>query len=194
MVCTLLTRTEKYIGKLEEKEELTPSDGKKIRCLKELTKEDDYAFEERHVEVLNIIAAEDTAALESEEAVFDEHVDRVTEIIKGLEQLEDLIGTSKPVMPHASNKGDGRAEVRSISEAEHLSRRLSQVEDSLTKAKRVVLEEKETDMCLLESHEERLKSINTDLQGIKRDTVWIDDYESLAGKADSWKKLYSSYK
>ena len=31
-------------------------------------------------------------------------------------------------------------------------------------------------------HEERLKSIDTDLQGIKRDMLLIDDYESLAGR------------
>ena len=79
-----LTRMEKEIGKLEEKEELAPSDGKKIRRLKELAKEHNREFEERHVKVLNFIAAEDTAALETEEAVFDEHVDRVTEVFEGL--------------------------------------------------------------------------------------------------------------
>ena len=39
-------------------------------------------------------------------------------------------------------------------------------------------------MCLLESHEERLKSIDTDLQAIKHNMLLIDDYESLAGKED----------
>ena len=120
---------EKDIGKLEEKEELIPSDRKKIRRLKKLVNEYDREFEERHVEVLNFIAAEDTAALELEEVIFNEHVDGVTEFIKRLKQLEDLVGTTEPVMPHASDKGNGRAEVRSISEVEHFSRRLSQVED-----------------------------------------------------------------
>ena len=55
-----------------------------IRRLKELAKEYDRQFEEHHVEVLNFITAEDTAALESEEAVFDEHMDRVTEFIEQL--------------------------------------------------------------------------------------------------------------
>ena len=87
-------------------------------------------------------------------------------------------------MPHASGKSDSRAEARSISEAEHFSRRLSQVQDSLTKVKRVVLEDKDTNMCLLESHEDRLKTIDTDLHSIKRDMLLIDGYESLAGKAD----------
>ena len=39
-------------------------------------------------------------------------------------------------------------------------------------------------MCLLESHEERLKSIDTDLQGIKLDMQLMDNYESLAGRLD----------
>ena len=179
-----LTRMEKNISKLEEKEESTPLDGKKIRRLKELVKEYDHEFEEHHIEVLNFIAAEDTVALESEEAVFNEHVDHVTKFIERLEQLEDLVGTTEPVMPHASDKGSGRAEIRSISEAKHLSRRLSQVQDFLMKVKRVVLEEKETDMCSLESHEEKLKTIDTDLQAIKRNMLLIDDYESLARRAD----------
>ena len=41
-----LTQMEKDVGKLEEKEELTPSDGKKIKRLKELAKEHDREFEE----------------------------------------------------------------------------------------------------------------------------------------------------
>ena len=127
--------------------------GKKIRLLKELAKEHDHEFEERHVEVLNFIAAEDTAALESEEVVFNEHMHRVTEFIERLEQLEDQVGTTEPLMPHRFDKGNGKAEVRLISEVECLRRRLSQVYNSLTKVKRVVLEEKETDMCSLESHE-----------------------------------------
>ena len=106
-VCARLTQMEKDIGKIEEKEELTPSDKKKIQCLKELAKEHDREFEERHVQVLNFIAAEDTAALETEESIFNEHVDHVTKLIERLEQLEDKVGTTMPVMPHASDKGDG---------------------------------------------------------------------------------------
>ena len=73
----------------------------KIKQLKELAKEHDREFEQRHVIVFNFIEAEDKSALESEEAVFDEHVDWVSESIKQLEQLEDLVGTTEPAMPHA---------------------------------------------------------------------------------------------
>ena len=42
-------------------------------------------------------------------------------MIERLEQLEDLLGTTVPVMPHTFDKGDGRPEVRLIIEEEHLS-------------------------------------------------------------------------
>ena len=66
-------------------------------------------------------------------------------------------------MPPASDRGDSRPEVRSITEGEHFSRRLSQVQDYLMKVKRAI-EQKEIDMCVLEGHGERHKSINFDLQ------------------------------
>ena len=67
-----LTWMQKDIGKLEER---------KIKHLKELVKEHNDDFE-HHVAALNSIKAEDKAALDSEETVFDEHVDRVLEIIE----------------------------------------------------------------------------------------------------------------
>ena len=94
------------------------------------------------------------------------------------ERLEDLVRTTEPVMPQEFDIGDHQPVVRSITEAKHLSRRLSQIRDFLTKVKRVV-EVKETDMCLLEGHEETLKSIDADLQRIKRDMLLIDEYESI---------------
>ena len=38
-------------------------------------------------------------------------------------------------------------------------------------------------MCSLEGHEEKVKSIDADLQAIKRDTLLIGDYKSLAERA-----------
>ena len=92
--------------------------------------------------------------------MINERVDRVTEFIERLEQFENLVGTTEPVMPHSPDKGIGRAEVKSISEEAHLSRRLSEVHDFLVKIKKVVLEEKDIDMCSLERREELLNSID----------------------------------
>ena len=97
-----LTRIERDISSLEDKETLTPSEQRKIKRLKDQVEEHDQEFEKRHMEVLDFIEEEDQAALDSEEKVFDEHVNRVTDIIERLEKLEDLVVTTEPVRPHAS--------------------------------------------------------------------------------------------
>ena len=84
-----LTRMEKDISKLEEKEGVTSFGLMKIKHLKELAKKHDCEFEQRHIEVLNFIEAEDKAALNSEEAILDEHLNHVLEIIERLEALEE---------------------------------------------------------------------------------------------------------
>ena len=53
-----LTQMGKDITKLEDKEGLTPSNERKIKCLKEMAKEHDREFEQCHVGVLNFIEAE----------------------------------------------------------------------------------------------------------------------------------------
>ena len=50
--------------------------------MKELAKEHAREFEQCHIEVLNFIEVEDKTALNPEEAIFDEHVDCVSEIIE----------------------------------------------------------------------------------------------------------------
>ena len=119
-----------------------------------------------------------------EQTVLDDHEDKVEDL---MERQEDLVVTTGPVMHDEFSLGDHRPVVGLITNAEHLSQRLSQVHSSLMKVKRVV-EDKELDMCLLEEHEESLKSIDTDLHGIKRDMLLIDDDESLAGKAPGLEK------
>ena len=50
------------------------------------------------------------------------------------------------------------------------------------KVKRVK-DDKALDVCSLEGHEERVNSIDADLQVIKRDMLLIGDYKSLAERA-----------
>ena len=54
----------------------------------EQLKEDDSSFEQRHLEVLNFIDADDQDTLTLEEAVFDEHVNRVEELVERIAQLD----------------------------------------------------------------------------------------------------------
>ena len=101
------TRREHDIAKLENEDWLTPWDQRKGKCLKKQAKGHDLDFEQCHVrvEVLNFIEGEYKSALNSEEAVFEEHMNRVSYIIVRLEQLESLVATTKPVMSHASWQG-----------------------------------------------------------------------------------------
>ena len=111
-------------------------------------------------------------------------MNRVSDILERLEKLEDLV-TTEPVTHHIHGIGDDRPGVRSITKAEYLRRRLDlQVHESLTKVKRVK-DDKALDVCSLEGHEERVKSIDADLQVIKREMLLIGDYKSLAERAAS---------
>ena len=109
---------------------------------------------------------EDTEVLTEEQADLDKHENKVEDLI---ECLEDLV-TTEPVTHHSSGIGDDRPGVRSITEAEHLSRRLDQVHDSLMKVKRV-MDDEELDVYSLEGHKENVKIINADLQVIKHDML-----------------------
>ena len=67
----------------------------------------DQEFEKRHMEVLDLIEEDDQVALDSEEKAFDEHVNRVSDIIERLDKLEDLV-TTEPLAHDATGKGDYR--------------------------------------------------------------------------------------
>ena len=83
-----LTRIERDIATLEGKEELILQDRHKVEHLLDQLKENDSSFEQRHLEVLNFIQEEDQETLSQEEAVFDEHITRVAELIGRIEQLD----------------------------------------------------------------------------------------------------------
>ena len=54
------------------------------------------------MEVLDFIEEEEQTTSDAEEKVFDEHVNRVSDIMERLEKLEDLGAVTEPVRPHVS--------------------------------------------------------------------------------------------
>ena len=171
-----VTRIETKISGWEEKETLTAKDHQSIlrtlKWLQELNEE----FNGYHYSIVELM--DHTGVLAEEQKVLDALENKVEDL---MESLEDLV-TTEPVMRHVPGIGDDRPGVRLVTEVEHLSRRLDQVHDSLMKVKRVK-EDKAIDVCSLKGHEERVKSIDTDLQVIKRDMLLIGDYKSLADRA-----------
>ena len=83
-----LTRIEQDIANLEDKEELALQDRHKVERLLEQINDNDTNFEQRSLEVLNFIEEEDQDTLSQDEAVFDEHVNRVAELVERMEQLD----------------------------------------------------------------------------------------------------------
>ena len=73
-----LPRIKRDSSVLEEKEKLTPYNQRKIKRLKYQVKENEQDFEQEH-----------QYTLDSEE-VFDEHENRLTDIIERLQKLYDL--------------------------------------------------------------------------------------------------------
>ena len=143
-----LTRIERDISSLEEKETLTPSERRKIKRLKDQVKEHDQEFERRHMEVLDFIEEEDQTALDAEEKVFDEHVNRVSDIMERLEKLEEPVATTEPMRPHASTDPKEAA-----SWSMRNQKRLKYLKTSLDKAKATIRLLEPTpalDICLVE--------------------------------------------
>ena len=97
-----------------------------------------------------------------------------------------------PMIPRASGIGENQPCVKSVTEAEHLNRRLDQAHDSLMKVKRVK-DDKELEVCSLEGHKDRVKSIDADLQVIIHDMLFIGDYKRLQKEQLAWKKLHSRF-
>ena len=72
----------------------------------EQLKDNDSNFEQRHLEVLSFIQEEDQETLTQEEAVFDEHVNRVSELVERVEQLdipEKEVRVSSPITTTVPN-------------------------------------------------------------------------------------------
>ena len=83
-----LTRIEREVVNLEKKVYFMDEDQRKIERLIDQIKDNDTDFEQRHLDVLNFVSEDDEDTLQREEAIFDEHVDRVTELIERLEHLK----------------------------------------------------------------------------------------------------------
>ena len=104
-----LTRIEREIVDLERKDELNDQDQCKVDRLITQIKDNDSEFKQRHLEVLNFVTEEDDDTLQREENVFDEHVNRVTELIERLEPIKAsgraLLSSSTPstVPDHSGN-------------------------------------------------------------------------------------------
>ena len=102
-VLAKLTRIEWDIAALEGNEEITPSDLQKVNRLTNQVKDINRDYEQRHVEVLNLIESGDQDTLDLEEEVFDKHVNRVADILERLWKLEEMEVLVAPAVAEPSH-------------------------------------------------------------------------------------------
>ena len=81
-----LTCIKRDIAKLEAQEELAQHDQRKAERLMDQIKNNDTEIEQRHLEDLNFVKEDNQ--VDQKEAVFDEHVNRVAELIECFEEFE----------------------------------------------------------------------------------------------------------
>ena len=80
----MITRLEVQVSKLEEKAEITSSDSVRIQAHTEKFISLDSGFKTHHFHVVRLV---DEETLKREQAILDEHEDRMSEIIDRLTQL-----------------------------------------------------------------------------------------------------------
>ena len=125
------------------------------------------------MEVLDFIEEEDQTALDSEEKVFDEHVNRVSDIMERLEKLEELVVTTEPVRPHASTD---RREAASGSMRNQ--KRLKYLITSLDKAKATIRLSEPTPalgICLVEKMNKDVVTLTRKLPDIVEDILSLPE-------------------
>ena len=131
------------------------------------------------MEVLDFIEEEDQTTLDAEEKVFDEHVNRVSDIMERLEKLEDLGATTEPLRPHVSTdpKEAGSGLMRN-------QKRLKYLKTSLDKANATIRLLEPTpalDICLVEKVKKDVDMLTNKLSDIVEDILSLpqDDTASL---------------
>ena len=105
MVRSRLTRVDKDIEKLQEKvqaADLESSDQRKIKRLIEQVNEYDKEFEQRHLEVMDLLDGTDQETMEAEDKIFEQHCNRIMDLLEKLEEWQAAEDTVTPASPASS--------------------------------------------------------------------------------------------
>ena len=146
--------------------------------LKDQVKEHDQEFEKRHMEVLEFIEEEDQTTLDAEEKVFDEHVNRVSDIMERPEKLEDLGAATEPVRPHVSTDPKEAA-----SGWMRNQKCLKYLKTSLDKAKAMIRLLEPTpalDICLVEKMKKDVDMFTNKLSDIVEDILSLPENDTAS--------------
>ena len=107
MVWGNITRMETKLTKLEDKETLTEKEQRTVSKMGKKPEALSTKFKAYHCAIVEQI--KDQNKLAEEQAVLDDHEDKVDNL---MEHLDDLAVTTEPVMPHASDMAGATEPVR----------------------------------------------------------------------------------
>ena len=95
----MITRLEAQISKLEHKPEIMYSDSVRIQAHTERFISLDSNFKKHHFHITELVDEEDEETLKQEQAILDDHDDRMNEIMDRVTQLGHAKSTP-PVVAH----------------------------------------------------------------------------------------------
>ncbi len=170
-----LTRLDGRLADLEGKRERSEADRLVAQQLAQKVSSLDADFKTHHYAIIDLVPED---ALATEQAILDEHDDRITSLTVRLGQI-----VSEP---------DCSPRVRTASSAhEHLSRRLTRVEKSLQAiidAVDPLTTDSTVDTCLLQQQDDQISRLQAELTVISRDILLLEDCDAMSEKESSLNK------
>ena len=194
-----VTRLEAKIAGWEEKETLTDKNRQSIvRALKRL-QELNAEFKVYHYSIVELMDEEDKKVMAEEQQVLDDHENKIEDLT---ERLEDMITTTEPVTIPASETSDARpaasstTEKKPISEKDLLRKRVDRVDKSYRTVKGDFDERgPEMDTFTLQANlEEPIDDLKSELRGICKELISIEDSADLEERADTLERLLRTLK
>ena len=185
----MITCLEAPISKLEDKPEITASDYVRIQAHTERIISLDTDFKTHHFHVIELVDEDDEDTLKQEQAILDDHEDRMNEIMDHLTQLSH--SKSSPTIVAPSMGLETKAEPSRL-----LRRRLNHMESTLRSINSTI----ETltsgpglDACLVQHIEKQISRISAEDSDLTRDILALEheDHDLLDLSSTLAKTLFN---
>ena len=154
----MITPLEAQVSKLEEKPEITSSDSVRIQAHTEKFISLDWDFKTHHFHVIGLVDEEDEENLKWNQAILEDHEERMNEIMNRLTQLSHSKSSPTVATPPMGLES-------AVEPSRFLRRRLDYMESTLRSINLSVeslTPRPDLDICLVQQLEEQVGRINTE--------------------------------
>ena len=186
----MITRLDMQISKLEDKPEITASDSVRIQAHTERIISLDTDFKKHHFHVIGLVDESDGDTLAQEQAILDDHEDKINDIMTRLAQLSH----SKP-SPTVEAPSTG-LEPTKAEPTRLLLRRLKHMESTLRSINSTVeplTSGPDLDACLVRQLEKQVGRISAEHSELTRDILSLEPEDhDLLDLSSTLEKLFST--